>query len=217
MSRLRKIVFYLWPIVKKYQWLFWGIFVLQVLRILLSAVATPLVYKRIIDIISNSGADKISISAPLYKSIAILAVLMPVAWFFGRAAQYAISKFQASMIRDLHNTSFAAMQKHSYAFFTNNFTGSLVNKARKFVRAFEMMHDILIDNYWSSFVAFSAMFVVFFLESRLIAFIFLVMCIIYLFMVIMMSKKKVQYDIEEAAADSKITGYIADALTNIIA
>jgi ATP-binding cassette subfamily B protein len=216
MYSFKDTISYIKPTVMKYKWQFYGIFILHALRIILNAVITPLFYKRIIDIISRGDIDKITLSTPLFHTIFFIALIMPVAWFFGRATQYCVSKFQSSVIRDLHDFSFEKLQGHSYLFFADNFSGSLVSKSRKFVRAFEAMHDILIDKFWTSFVLFVAIFVVFFIQARVIAFIFLSMSVFYMIIVFMMSARKVQYDLEEAAADSKVTGYIADSITNVL-
>ncbi len=216
MSNFRDTISYVWPIVKRYKWQFYSIFILHALRIGLNAVIAPIFYKRIVDLISNGNTNRAFLSQPLFQNIFLLIGILPVAWFFGRATQFAVSKFQSTVIKDLHDFSFEKLQNHSYSFFADNFSGSLVSKSRKFVRAFELMHDILIDNFWTSFVLFFSIFVVFFLQAPSIAFIFLSMSIIYIFIILLMSRKKVEYDLAETAADSRVTGYLADTITNVL-
>ncbi len=195
---------------------FYCIFFLHAVRLTLNVVITPLLYKRIIDILSQSGVDRASLTHPLLYSIGLIALLAPVTWSFGRATQYMVSKFQSAVIKDLHDLSFEKLHAHSYMFFADHFSGALVNRSRKFVRAFELMHDILIDNYWTCFVIFTSVFVVFFIQAPIIAFIFLGMSVCYVSIVIVMSKKKVEYDLAESEADSKITGYLSDTITNFL-
>ncbi len=216
MSSLKNTFSYIKPIVMRYKWQFYGIFVLHAVRIILAAVVTPIFYKRIIDIISQDGVDRAVLSSPLYQSIIFISILFPVAWFFGRATQYMISKFQSSVIKDLHDFSFEKMHGHSYMFFADHFSGALVNKSRKFVRAFEVMHDILIDRFWTSFVLLTSIFVVFFTQVPAIAFIFLGMSVLYILVVLLMARKKMEYDVAEAKADSRVTGRIADSITNAL-
>jgi len=143
-------------------------------------------------------------------------LILPTAWFFGRSTQYVISKFQSKVIKELHDSTFSRLQNHSYTFFANNFSGALVSKARKFSRAFEVMHDVLVDNFWSAVVVFSSVFYVLFTTSSKIALIFLLISVFYLIIIFTMSKKKVFYDLEEAKADTKVTAYLADSITNIL-
>ena len=200
----------------KYKWLFFSIFILHALRTIFSSILNPIFYKKILDTISVTGIDKALVSQSLYKSVFLIALFLPISWFFGRSTQFLVSKFQSNVIRDLHDFSFAKLHKHSYIFFADNFSGSLVNKSRKFVRSFEVMHDIIIDNFWSSIVIFISIFTVFFIEAPKIAFIFLLMSIFYISIIFFVSRKKVEYDLREASADSKVTGYLADTITNTL-
>src|SRR3989344_3052680 len=217
MSGFKNTILYIKPIVLKYKWMFFGIFILHATRITLSNIVTPIFYKRIIDVISKSGVDRALVSDPLYQSVFLIVGLFPVAWFFGRATQFTVSKFQSSVIRDLHDFSFTKLHGHSYMFFADHFSGALVNKSRKFVRAFEVMHDITINNFWSSFVLLTSIFIVFLFQAPLIAFIFLTMATVYISIVLLMSRKKFEYDLEEAKADTRVTASLADSITNFLA
>lgn len=207
---------YLWPIISRYKWMFFGIFVLHALRMFFSAVTIPLIYKRVIDVVSKSGFDRSLASSSLYENIFLIAITLPLAWVFGRSTQYAISKFQANVIKELQDFTFTKLQNHSYTFFANNFSGALVNKSRKFSRAFEVMHDVLIDNFWGSVVVFSSVFIVLIEHSKKIGLLFLLISVFYLLIIFLMSKKKVAYDIDEAKADTKVTAYLADSITNVL-
>ncbi len=201
----------------KYKWQFWTIFILFGLRILVGNILSPLFYKKIIDLISNSGSiDRATLSPSLFHYVILIAVALVSGQIIARLGQNLVSRFQSSVIRDLHDLSFTKLQNHSYSFFADNFSGALVNKSRKFVRAFEMMHDIIVDTFWNTFIAFSGMFIVFFIQARSIALIFLAMSIVYVSIIFLMSRKKIEYDLARSAADSKVTGYLADAITNVM-
>jgi ATP-binding cassette, subfamily B, bacterial len=217
MSTYRDTLAYIKPIVFRYKWMFFGIFILHAFRITLSAVITPIFYKRIIDIITKGGPDRTTLSGPLYHSIFLIVILFPAAWIFGRATQYFISKFQSAVIKDLHDFSFKKLHGHSYSFFADHFGGSLVSKSRKFVRAFEAMHDITVDRFWTCIVFFITIFIVFYIQAPSIAYIFLGMCVVYIAIVILMSREKYEYDVADAVADSRVTGYLADSITNSLA
>jgi len=217
MFNFKNTISYIKPIILQYKWIFIFIFIIHALRVFTSNILSPLLFKRILDVISSSGLDKVSYSEALYRNVLFIALFLPFGWVLGRLTQFFVSKFQSNVIRDLHDFSFQKLHDHSYMFFADNFSGSLVNKSRKFVRAFEVMHDITIDNFWSSIVIFISIFTVFFIEAPKIALAFLLMAIFYIAIIFFVSKKKVEYDIREAAADSKVTGYLADSITNAIA
>ncbi len=216
MYNFKSTISYIWPTVMKYKWQFWAIFFFYAARVLISGIYSPLLYKKIIDLISSAGVEKATLAPSLFHYVILIAIALFAGWGAARIGQFMVSKFQASSIRDLHDLSYAKIQEHSYSFFADNFSGALVNKSRKFVRAFELMHDILVDNFWNTFIAFTGMFVVFYLQARVIALIFVVMSVVYIFIIVLMSKKKIEYDLARSAADSKITGYLADTITNVL-
>lgn len=217
MQNFKNTILYIKPIVMKYKWQFYGIFLVSAIRIILLVVVTPIFYKRIIDVISKAGIDKATVSHSLFLNIFLIIAVLPLSWIFSRITQYMVSKFQSSVIKDLHDFSFQKLHSHSYSFFANHFSGALVNKSRKFVRAFEVMHDIAIDRFWNSFIVMTSIFIVFFTQVPAITFIFFGMAIIYIFVVFFMSRQKLKYDMDEAVADSKVTAYLADSITNSLA
>src|SRR3989338_2269475 len=216
MSGFKNTISYIKPVVMKYKPMFYGIFVLHAFRITLNVIIAPIFYKKIIDVISLGG-DRALVAGALFQNIFFIVMLLPLAWIFGRATQFYVSKFQSAVIRDLHDFSFQKLHGHSYTFFADHFSGALVNKSRKFVRAFEQMHDLLIDRFWNCFVLFVAAFIVFFFQAPSIALTFFLMSAIYIFIVVLMSRKKMEYDLAEAAADSRVTAYLADSITNALA
>ncbi len=216
MFNFKRTIFYIKPVIAKYKWQFFIIFILHAFRNITSTILSPIFYKNIINTVSNTGVDRISLSSSLYKNILFIIVLLPIGWVLGRTTQYIISNFQSKVIKDLHDFSFKKLHGHSYMFFADNFSGSLVNKSRKFVRSFEVMHDIIVDNFWTSIVIFISIFIVFFIEAPKIALVFVFMSVIYISIIFFISRKKVEYDIREAAADSKVTGALADTITNSI-
>lgn len=216
MFNFSQTISYIKPIVMKYKWSFIFIFVFHAFRVVFSGILNPIFYKRILDVISNVGIDRALVSDSLYQNVFLVALALPCAWLFGRITQFMVAKFQANVIRDLHDFSFTKLHNHSYGFFADNFSGSLVNKSRKFVRAFEIIHDIVLDNFWSSVIIFASIFTVFFIEAPKIAIVFFLMAIVYISIIFFVSRKKVEYDFREAAADSKVTGYLSDSITNTL-
>ena len=57
----------------------------------------------------------------------------------------------------------------------------------------------------------------FLFQAPLIAFIFLTMATVYISIVLLMSRKKFEYDLEEAKADTRVTASLADSITNFLA
>jgi ATP-binding cassette subfamily B protein len=101
-----------------------------------------LFYKDIINLLSTSvGSNEIASNA--------IAILMYIFWIklvnaiFHRLMDYCIVTFEMNIQEDLYNKLFEYLQKHSFQFFSDNFTGSLISKIRKCIGSFERFTDTL--------------------------------------------------------------------------
>ena len=210
-----RIFYYYWKQIRKYQWSFYFIFIAYGMAILVSSIINPILYKKIVDLISGSIPD-VNLSQKLFHYVVLVAVTVMSYQALFRAGDYLITHFESNVIREIHNDTFQRLMNHSYRFFSNNFSGSLVSKSKRFAASFERIADIVSYNFWFTLVHLSGVLVILFLEAPLIGFIFLGWAVIYIFITVLFIKKKVQYDLKEAEADSKVTAHFADAFTNIL-
>src|SRR3989338_141198 len=171
----------------------------------------PLFYKELFNLAANH-APAASLAFVVLK-ILIAAV---ISWSFWRLATFTNNIFQPSVMRDLLNTCFNYLHKHSYNFFSNNFAGSLVKKVGRFERAFE---DITDQIYWSliptalkiSIIVIALYFVAWQLSLAL-----LVWMAVYLVFSVFYARFKYPYDIRNAKMDTEVAGRLADTITNNI-
>ena len=210
-----RLFHYYWPQIKKYKWSFFLSFIAYAGGVIFSSVIVPILYKRIIDIISNANPGSVS-SEDLFAVLVKLILVILIFNVFYRAGDYLISYFQANAIREIHNDTFRRLMNHSYKFFSNNFSGSLVAKAKRFAASFERMSDVISFNFWFIFVQLMGIFVVLFFQAPQIGFLFLGWVLLYVLITFLFIRKKVKYDLLEAEADSKVTGRFADSITNIL-
>lgn len=212
----RKIFSHIWPHVKRYKFSFYILFFTQAVRVLTSVVLPPILLKKIIDYISNAGVDRSLYSDQLFHFIFLLSAIIVFGYLMNRITGYATTYFQSNVMRDLHNYAFDKLTKHSYNFFSNQFVGGLVAKAKRLVRGFEVMHDMLVFEFYFTFLSIVAIFYVMFKEVPDIAFYFLLWAIIYIIFTSIFVRFKMKYDLLEAQADSKVGGSLADVISNIV-
>ncbi|MFA7191691.1 MAG: ABC transporter ATP-binding protein [Candidatus Paceibacterota bacterium] len=217
MSLFSSILKYIWPQMRKYKFAFFLILFIFALRTVLDAVVRPFLFKKIIDSISLSGVDRISLTEPITNLVIMIISVGFSLLIIGRLSKYMHLSFEINMISDLRNFAFKKIQGHSQTFFSNTFSGSLVTKSRRFVGSFESMYDIFIYEFWSVFIALISIFVVMYHQSVFLTYIFLVFIVVFVSLVSFFVGKKVKYDLEEAQADSKIGGRLADIFGNILA
>ncbi len=213
--RFNRIFYYYWQQIRKYPWSFYLTFVAYGLGIVFSSILNPYLYKKIIDLISGATPSA-SIESTLFNYLLLVAISVFVYNLFYRVGDYCIAYFQANVIREIHNDTFNRLMNHSYRFFSNNFSGGLVSKAKRFAASFERISDIVSFHLWFTFVHVLSVLVVLFMNVPIVAFILLGWSAIYIFITALFIKKKIGYDLSEAAADSKVTGRFADAITNVL-
>jgi len=173
------------------------------------AVAVPYWYKKFFDkLVDNPVSDE------LIKIIFIVLLIESFHWLFIRIAAFTNTHFQTSVMRDLANTCFAYLHKHSYSFFNNNFVGSLVKRVNRFYRAFEGVADRLTWDLWPIVVNVSLIIVVLSTIRPILGIALTIWTVVFCIISYLFSRYKLKYDIARAELSSKTTGVLADSITN---
>lgn len=193
----------------------WWLFLLLFLAVLgnIIAVIIPLFYKQFFDILTITG-DKSVIAKDLLKIIIYVLILNGFYWIFFRIATIANNTYQTAVIAKLKQQAYDYLMQHSYSFFSNNFTGSLTQRVSRFARAFERLSDRLTWDLLPLIVRAISIIIVILFINKWIALVLFVWATIFLMFNILFSRWKLKYDIKVAEIDSKVTGYLADTITN---
>ncbi|PLX24802.1 ABC transporter ATP-binding protein [Candidatus Parcubacteria bacterium] len=197
---------------KRHRWSF----ILVVTSITLASIGgiiIPIFYKNFFDVLTGIGSmdDKIP---GMMDMIFMVLLFNAITWVFWRISGFAAGYFQTHSMANLNNTSFQYLHKHSTSFFNDNFTGSLVKKVNRFSRSFE---GILEAFYWSLLPAIvSIAFIVVILWQRNIWMAVGVIIWVVIFSIInyYLSLYKLRHDLKRSEVDSKVTGFLADTITN---
>jgi ATP-binding cassette subfamily B protein len=200
---------------KKQKLQFAGVLVSYTLATLGAGMVLPLIYKHIIDIVTQTGS-RADATASLLGSIGLLAAVIVFYNLMYRAGDFLIAGAESRTMEDLNNRAFAAFMRQGHTFFTDRFTGSLVAQARRYTRTFEDLSDILIFNFWMPAVTLTGVTIVLFFIKPLLGAIFVVWIPVYIFIAISITRRKLPYDTASAAQDSIVTAGYADVLSNML-
>lgn len=215
MSQFSKILKYILPHVKKHKTSCIAVFTGYGVGVLLDNILKPYLYKNIIDELSSGKSPDVILQNVM--SIVFLIIGVIILHNIGyRLGDYANSFFQSKVMKELHDQTFNRLLKHSYNFFSNSFSGGLVAKAKRFTRSFEILSDVISFQIWFSFISLLGVIVVLLVKIPIFAYLFIIWSILYVAIVFFFIKKKIKLDIQEAEADSKVTGHLADAIVNIL-
>jgi ATP-binding cassette subfamily B protein len=195
---------------KKYAW--WVI-VLVVSLICASSTELyrPILYKQFFDILAKGNLTN---PADLFFIIFELLFLAILGWAFWRITVFANIYSAANIMTDLLNSCYKYLHGHSYDYFNNNFSGSLVRKVNRYSRAFEDITDQIIWNIAPTVISIIFILVVLFLRSPILAWIILIWTLIYIIFNYLFIRYKMKFDLERATIDSETTGYLADTVSN---
>lgn len=210
----KRIFHYYWKSVKPYKWYFFWLLFVYAVGVVLSNTISPLIFKSIIDTISQASIPVLA-KEEIFKLLFLFGFNILIYSIFYRIGDFLIVYFEAIGMRDITNHTFKRLTNHSYNFYTNNFSGSLVAKSRRFVSSFEGLVDRIALDFLFSFIKIVSIFVVLFYQIPVIGFAFMGWLIIYCFILYLFIKVKIRYDLLNSEADSKTTGTLADAFTNI--
>ncbi len=162
---------------------------------------------------ANSAASAFLVTWLISILVKIL-ILYLIGWGLWRAASFGISFFQTRVMTDLSNSCFGYLHRHSVSFFNNNFVGSLVKKVNRFSRSFlgvtdEFFFDILplvVQVFGIIFILAAKNFIL----GLIVLFWVAVYCLINYYL----SLYKLKFDLQRSELDSKVTGVLADTITN---
>ena len=202
-----------WKSARKYKVSIFFIVCASLVTTISQSVIVPTYYKKFFDVFSY-GLEIDSAAALLVHIILIILGLNLIAWVGHRTTGFLIAYLEIHVMRDVRQNAFDYILNHSFNFFTNNFTGSLVQRINRFTRAFERLADRLFFDVIPLIVkVVGAGIVLSFIDRRLalmlLAWVFVFVLTSYFF-----NRFKLKYDIEGAAVDSRATGALSDSISN---
>lgn len=212
LASAREVFHAYWPQVRSYPG-FFAIIIAGTLILQGASLAAPLYLRQFFNLLASSTPSPEVASKLL--SILMFVVLMWFMDWFGRRLQDIASMYvQSRIMANLFDTTFAYLIEHSYNFFISNFSGSLTHKVTKFVRAFEVLADSILIQFFPTFIFVCGAVVVLFIRNPWIGSALGLWCVGFIWFQVWVSVKRQPLREERSAADTRITGTVADAISN---
>jgi ATP-binding cassette subfamily B protein len=178
-----------------------------------NVVFARLIYKDIIDAASAGGPD--AYGTLIHLLWLLIAIIVGYNICF-RIGDYQTSTSQSKILRDLYDHVHRELQKRSYEFFTNTFAGSLIAKTRRFVAAFETLHDQFVYQLWMNGIQLVASVIVLWYESYVLGLVFFVWLMAYSVLAYFLVRWQLPKSLSNAAADTRTTAHYSDIISNIL-
>lgn len=215
MHSVKKVFKYFWSFIKPFKVAYFSVFFALTLRIAFGTLATGYIYKILIDVLNDSTnfiSDRYSLAILILIPLSLSFFL---AFALGRYAEWVYDRFMAKILKNMYDFSFEKLALHSHGFYSNNFTGSLVAKTKRFVNASNQLANIFMFNFWPTIVLVTGSVLALYFQSAKLAIYFFVWCFFYSVIIFFFVKQKMKLDLARAEADSKITGALSDSITNM--
>ena len=210
----RKTLKFYWQEVLNHKTSLWlTVFAMVAANVIDSVV--PIYFKQFFNELSSGQKDIVLVKG-LFSILIIIAVLSLVRWIFWRVAAFASNFMQSISMSGLGTRCFDYLQKHSYAYFSNNFTGSLVKRVKSFVSSFEVLADQFTYEILPAVVKITVITVVLARVNIFLGLGMLLWTIVFMIINWFFTKYKIKYDIKRSAAETAGSSFLADTVTNNI-
>lgn len=218
-QQFKEMIRYWAAAARPYRYYFLGIYFFYAIGIVAEHILTPIYYQKIVDgmVVASNEIAQHQLGnryQELIGFIVIVGVLSLTRVLMYRAGDWFFDKFRLGTVRNLENGMFGDYLKHSRRFFVNNFAGSLLNDHRQMRGAFDVFMDHGTFTFFWWLIVFTGSLVALAFVFPVGAIGILLWFLIYLVIVVLVSKKKLKHERKVAALNSSMTGLLADNLSN---
>ncbi len=208
----RKTLKFYWQEVRNHKISLWLTLMAMVVANVIDSI-TPIYFKWFFNELSLGG-DKNILAKNLIYILIIITGLSVLRWIFWRVAAFASNFMQSVTMSDLGSRCFDYLQKHSYAYFSNNFTGSLVKRVKSFVNSFEVLADQFTYEVLPAVVKITVITIVLTKVNIFLGLGMLLWTVVFMIINWIFTKYKIQFDIKRSAVETAGSSFLADTVTN---
>ncbi len=213
-SRTRRTLHYFWSVLKKRKLALIINFTFTPLAILFGEILVGYefgkLFQKIVELKPGDSLDALYHIAWLIIAFYLLQIV------FYRINDYTAIWRQTKGLRDLEQDIFKKLPSHGYRFFSETYGGALVSQVNRFLKSFEQFDDLLFFSYLETFSRTFLAAGILLVIAPPLGLLILVWAPIFIFASAFVSIKKSPITRVEAAADSKVIAFLADAITNMI-
>jgi ATP-binding cassette subfamily B protein len=213
----RNILFY-YHAIKKYPKYIALLLIFIPLAVISSSILPPIILASVIEQLSNQqfvAGEPFKSFAP--ELIAYTFFMLSSGMIFWRGADYAVWKLEGKVQKDLVQKVFSHLMSQSSDFHANHFGGSLVSQTNKLLGSYVRIADTTFFGLLPLIINVTASAIVLSTKSIGFAFAIVIFAVSYIYISIKVSKPVRNRSAVHASAESKQTGYLSDAITNVLA
>ena len=210
---LRTVVKYFIKKSKPYKWLIlisllWGIIITWV------SILSPFYSTKLVDVVSMTWVEKPELVTMLLKLLWIILLLEIANIWAWRMIWFPSVKYENDVMKSIYEECFQYLHKHSYRFFSNNLSWSLVGKINKLAWSYETVVDIFIYEILKMIIFIPMTIIIIMRENIKIWLLFLWFVIVYTTIQLIFFNITKKYEIKANEENSKTTWELSDSIIN---
>lgn len=178
-----------------------------------AGVISPLFMREFIDTLAVSAPSALIVQT-LFSILALFAAVNLIGWVGQRMRSLSVTRLEAKTMSSLYESTFQYLLGHSHDFFISNFTGTLTRRVTRYARSFEQLFDNLIFNFFSAFLFAIGVIGVLLSRNIYLGGGLLLWTILFVYVQFKMMQALQGLRAESTAEDSKVTGFLSDAVLN---
>ncbi len=207
---------YYWQEIKKYKWYALGTFLITPVVVFIKAILAPLIFADLIEKVSQGLPFEELVGIALGEIFFFLFLYMLNKLVLEELRLFWCWKLELLAIYDLADLCFDTVSAQSMQFHSDRFSGSLVSQTNKFIWAFERLIDVIVWDFWPMLVYIIMVVIVLAPQVPWFAAGLVIFVIVYATIAGLSFRKIGHLNDEEASAEAKQTGQLADSISNII-
>lgn len=218
MDNSLKTIKYFWSNLKRFKKEFWASIFIAPIIFVVGGYIPPLILAGVLNKLSTHNYLPHHLWTSFRSEIILYAILqLSVTMVFWRVFDIFYWKLEGKMERAIYQDVFSHLLNQSANFHANEFSGSLVSRTNKIANSYIRIADTTLFSVIPLVVGVIAVAFIMMGRSSIYSIVLVVFSVIYVAGSIVIGKRVRKLNALEAASESKQTGFIADALTNIMA
>lgn len=210
---LRMVVKYFIKKSKPYKWLIllsllWSIIIAGI------SIISPIYQTKLVDIVSMTWVERPELVTMLLKLLAIILILDLTNILSRRLIWFPSIKYENAVTKDIYEECFQYLHRHSYRFFSNNLSWSLIGKISKLAWSYETVVDTFLFQILNIIIFIPMTIIIVMRENVKIWLLFLIFVIIYTTLQIIFFNVTKKYEIQTNELNSKTTWELSDSIIN---
>ncbi len=176
-------------------------------------LAAPWYLRQFFDTLAENNPDA-AVVAGLIGLVAMVALIYVAEWVMRRLQDLCVMYLESRVMRDLFSSTFHYLIGHSYNFFISRFAGSLTHRVSKFARAFEIIFDAILLQFFPTFLFVVGAVTVLYIRNHTLGLALGLWAVLFIAFQLYVAKLRQPVRALRAEADTRVTGALADSISN---